>query len=187
MGDLQPVIEAILKDAKIRAAAILEDAESRINTMHTELLKEKTDARERFLKELDSETEQIYEKERMRDRQLLKNACLKAKTDSIKEVIVAAKEEICKMSDADYCDVVSGIYKSIGVKGGTVYLNERDKKRVKKSAFQGARIADECILTDGGFRLVFEGISYDCTIESIFEEKYSEICDRINAIYRKEQ
>ncbi len=188
MGDLQPVIEAILNDAKIRATGICEEAERRINTMYAEFDREKISIREKFEAELDSETERIYESERTKGRQLLKNASLKAKTDLVKEAINSAKKKICNLSDAEYSDVLSKLYKNCtDAEKGVVYLNEQDKKRVKRGTFHNAKISNEPILTDGGFLIVCKNISYDCTLDSLFEEKYSEICDKINVLCREER
>lgn len=188
MGDLQPVLEAILKGAKARETEIGDDLKRRINIMNAEFDKEKETARKCFEKELDKETEKVYESGRSRDRQMIKNAEIRAKTDFVKEVINCAKKRISGLGDKEYSDFLKYLYKNCAeVQNGTIYLNEHDKKRVLKGTFGGAKVADETILVDGGFIAVCENVSYDCTLESIFEEKYNEICDKINALCGKAQ
>lgn len=182
MGDLKPVIEAILADAKANAAEIKEAAVRRVEVMHTEFEEEKRREKERFEKELAEETERIYVREGAKNRQLLKDAQLSARADSVKAAVNTAKKRIIALEDNSYADFCGRLYKNIG-ESGTVFLNERDKKRIKKDTFAGSKISDKDLSASGGFVLACGKIEYDCTVDSLFAEKYNEICDKISAVY----
>lgn len=186
MGDLQPIIDAILNDARIKAAEITERAESRRNALLLEFDKEQERERDRFCKQLETEIDRIYDLEKVKDRQLVKTAQIRAKSEFVKEACAAAKKQLYELDDKEYMAVLSKLYKRCNItENGVVCLNERDKKRVKKSTFPGSEISDSEISANGGFIVVCNKISYDCTFDSLFEEKYSEICDKVNALFKE--
>ena len=188
MGDLESVLEAILNGAKTRETEIYDNLKRRINIINMEFEKEKSALRERFQKELEKETDSIYESSRAKDRQMIKNAEIKAKSDFVLDVISSAKERIYELEDIEYAQFLKGIYKECAdEKENLVYLNKEDKKRALKGVFGRSKIADEDICAKGGFVAVCKNIRYDFTLDSIFEEEYDEICDKINALCRKER
>ncbi len=186
MGDLKPILDAISNDAKMRQTAIYDEAKRRIKLMNAEFDKEKEHFRKSFEDDLDREIDKIYERGRAQDNQMIKDAKVRAKADFIKEVISGVKKQIA--DDNNYSAFLSALYKNCtDTQDGTIYLNEKDKKRIKKGTFGKAKIADESILVSGGFVAEFNDLSYDFTLESIFEEKFSEICNKINEICGKER
>lgn len=186
MGDLQPIIDAILNDARVKAAEITEHAEGRAATALANFDAEKECEKKRFESELDKEIDRIYELEGVKGRQLVKTAILKVKSEFVKEAIVEAKKMLTGLNDNEYSALLSRIYDNCHPpEKGIVYLNERDRKRVKRSTFPTAKISDSSIDTDGGFVAVCGKVSYDCTFDSLFEEKYNEICDKINELCRE--
>lgn len=188
MGDLQPIIDAILNDARVKAAEITERAEGRISAAFANFDAEKEREKKRFESELDKEIDRIYELEGVKGRQLVKTAVLKAKSEFVKEAIVEAKKMLTELNDNEYSALLSRLYESCQIpEKGIVCLNERDRKRVKRSTFPTAKISDSVVDTDGGFIVVCGKVSYDCTFDSLFEEKYNEICDKINELCREVQ
>lgn len=188
MGDLEPVLEAILNGAKARKQEIYDNLERRIGMMNIEFEKEKSAVKERFAAELEKETDKIYESGRAKDRQMIKNAELMAKSDFVTDVINAAKEHIYSLEDKKYAEFLKGLYKVCeSEKGNFVYLSKDDKNRALKGVFKNCKIADEDICINGGFIAVCGDIRYDFTLDSIFEEEYDRICDQINLLCRKEQ
>ncbi|MBO5060102.1 MAG: V-type ATP synthase subunit E [Clostridia bacterium] len=186
MGELKPIIDAIMSDAASAAEETRKGGEERIERMYAGFEEEKKAARERFEKELSEETDRIYAMERAKNNQLLKTSILAARSAAIKDAIETAKTRIAEMPDKEYCMMLERLYKKNQMgKEGVVYLNERDKKRVDSKIFPGAKIAKECIKASGGFVLSCGKISCDCTLEGLIEERYNEICDNISAIYAR--
>lgn len=190
MVDLQPITDKIAEDAAKSAAEIVEKARARAAEMRAAFEAEKKAAAAAEEKKLKKEITAMYEREEAADRQLIRSAALSAKADAVAAAISAAKQKIVSLPDAEYKKVLSGLYESVKPEnGGKIFLSAADKKRLAGSLseiFRGAEIADEDAECGGGFVLSCGKIEFDCTLESIFADKYSDMCDRINALYGKE-
>ncbi len=181
---IDSIIEAIMAEAEERAKTEAELTAEKINDMYARLTAEKNAAAEKAAAELEKEAERIYSAEKSRNEQKLKTALLETKTRCIKNAAQNAKQKILSMPDSDYENFLKRQYEKVTTgEKGTVYLNERDKKRVKSDTFSGCTVSDKCIKTDGGFILEYDKVDYDCRIDSLFEEKYNEICDAVNSVY----
>lgn len=186
MGDLKPIIDAISEDAAEKAEKVLEDARTQAKRLYQDFEAEKQKKREEFEKSVSDELDRIYSAQNVKMRQYAKTALLEAKAEAVKSAAVDAAEKIANLPDGEYLQFLENLYRKTDCKnGGVVYLNERDKKRVKKGIFGKSKIADRCIDTLGGFVLLDGDVEYDCTIEAISEERYSEICDSVSAVYGK--
>lgn len=182
------IIEAILADADMNAEKTKNKTAKIIEKMNTDFAAEKEFALKNLAEEIKEKAEKIYDSETAKREQDTKNALLKTKVNAIKTALRDAKKEILTMSDDEYADYFRKKYEQVKRdEPGVVYLNRHDKQRIKKSVFGGSRISEECIKTDGGFVLEYAEIEHDCRIDSLFEEKYTVLCDAVNKIYSEEQ
>ena len=190
MVDLQPITDKIVEDAAKSAAEIVEKARARAAERRAALKTEKGEASAEYEKKLENEISAMYEREAAEDRRLKRLVALSAKSDAVSKAIAAAKQKIVLLPDDEYKKVLSGLYESVRTEnGGKIFMSSADKKRLFGSVseiFRGAVLADENLECSGGFVLSYGRVEFDCTIDSIFADKYRDMCDKINALYEKE-
>ena len=153
-----------------------------ISKLYDDFEKEKEKLKSAKEQEFEDEKERLLSARRSEDKQIMKNALLKAKTGSVRAAAELAKTRILDMDSADYSQLLKKLYEKTGA-AGEISLNERDLGRVDKSVFVGSKISDKPAKIDGGFIMDCGKTVYDCTLGSMFEERYGEICDAVNKIY----
>lgn len=186
MGDLKSIIDAISEDGAEKAEKILDAARERAKGLCRDFETEKQKKREDFEKSVSDELDGIYSAQNVKMRQYARTVLLKAKAEAVKSAADDAAKRVAELPDEEYLQFLERLYGKTDCKnGGVIYLSERDKKRIKKGMLGKLKIAERCIDTLGGFVLSEGDVEYDCTIEAICEERYSEICDSVNAVYEK--
>lgn len=186
MGDLKPIIDAISEDGAEKAEKILSAARERATRLYRDFEAEKQKKREGFEKSVSDELEGIYSAQNVKMRQYARTVLLKAKANAIKSAADDAAKRVAELPDEEYLQFLERLYGKTDCKnGGVIYLNERDKKRIKKGIFGKLKIADRCIDILGGFVLSDGDVEYDCTLEVISEERYGEICDSVSTVYER--
>lgn len=186
MGNLQPIIDAILADGEKKAAAVRVAADEKITHIREEFERENAKTRAEFEKNIEKETEQMYSAQDAERTQLMKTARLNARTAAVKTALKDARDKIIGMNTDEYFAFLKRVYDKIGQTGGTVYLNDRDGKCADKSIFAGSVVSDKPADISGGFIMDCGKISYDCSIEGIFEERRSELYDIAGEILSSE-
>ncbi|HCT91398.1 MAG TPA: hypothetical protein DF613_08490 [Lachnospiraceae bacterium] len=116
---------------------------------------------------------------------------LAAKQEIIAGVIDKAYEEIFRLDDAAYFELVKKMLgRYVLDKEGEICFNERDKKRLPKDfadviseaakAKGGSLVlSDEVRRIDGGFVLIYGGIEENCSFKALFAAERDRLTDRV--------
>ena len=187
MTELEPILGAITEDAKNMAEKIKTDGENLAEQLKRQALSESERIRDEFEKKITAEIEEIHFAKNAELADVEKIAKMHAKAEAVATVKREALKRISNLLDEEYCEFIKKLVKKAELsKVSVVYLNERDKKRLPEKMFLPAKVADGVIESLGGFKAFGEKADFDFTIEAIFEEKNTEICDAVNRIYQRE-
>ncbi len=184
MAGLDNICEKIISDAKVKADEIVLKAEKQ-----SALIKAEGESKRAKIKE---ETDRILadgereHKERItalllaREREEL----LKTENDTIKEIILEAKNRMENLSKTEYFDLLEAIYKlNAEDSDGELLLTKEDRERMDKdfperlSKIRGSvKLSDETI-NKKGFIIRYGRILLNCTFDAIFEDKQNTFFD----------
>lgn len=187
MGNLQPIIDAILSDGEKKANAVKAASDVNIKAVYSNFEAEKAAMRTEFEEKLNKEIEQLFSAQEAERKQLLKTTRLKARTAAVKSSLKTAARQIAELDATEYSAFLRSLYEKTGRTGGIIFLNSRDKSRIDETIFSGSTISDKTVNTTGGFIMECGEISYDCTLEGIFEERAAEIYDTASEILAEVQ
>ena len=186
MVNLNPITDAILKDADAQVEKIKEAGAELEKKLMLDAEAENIKMRAEFEKKLAEEIDEMFRLREAKRREQEKSILLAVKADAIRAAANAAAERVCALSDEEYREFIARLVGKAEIrKESVVYINERDKNRLDKKVFAPARVSDECIKTQGGFKVVTPDADFDMTIETLVNEKYEEICDRIIKVYER--
>ncbi len=186
MVNLKPITDAIFEDAKARAEKIKEDARLQAKALKEQAEVEMERMQRDFEEKLSGEIDRMYSAKNAQLRDKEKITLLMIKASAVKNAAMLAADRICSLDETEYREFIKRLLKSAELeKDSLVLLNEKDKKRLDAKIFLPARVADECIHTKGGFKVLGKDADFDFTIEAILEEKFDEISDRIGRIYEE--
>lgn len=189
MSGLEKITEHILENAKKIAAENIESAKLKADSINNETKmiadKMQKDAHELIKNDCDK----ISEMAKASDRQTRKQLLLKAKSDVIKDIINEAKNSLKNMDTQEYLEALKTILKnSINGDVGEILFSPKDKKLIDNGFIKFVSdisqnkltISDETVNIDSGFIIRYGKIEQNCSVDSIFEEKYNELCDIVN-------
>lgn len=190
MGGLEKIIDRIISNAK-------ETAEANINEARKKALEIEKDAKEKadYLKaqneqKIIADCDKIKQMAESADRQNLRHSLLKARNDVIKSIIAEAKEHIKSMDGEKYTDILKKLIKNnISNDEGEIIFSKKDlkivddkfKEYIKEESRSKLKVSDEIADIESGFIIRYGKIEINCSIDSIFEDKYNELSDLVNS------
>lgn len=190
MGGLEKITDSILEKAKAEAALIIEKAEEEAESVkkagEEEREKRKAEADER----INEECERILRMGRGNDVREERQILLAAKSKAIKEIIEEAKDKMKNAERDRYLEILKKLLEnSVSGKEGEIIFSERDKKLIDDGFIEECKqissgkltISNEVCNIDSGFIIRYGKIEINCSIDSIFEDKYNELTDLVNA------
>mgnify|MGYP001019466343 CR=1 FL=1 len=197
MSGLDKIIESILDSAKQEADVILHEADKKAEEILNAGQKEIEMARKEAAENIEKETQKLRQMAEAADKQNKRQALLRVRIEMIGQFISAAKEKILAMPDKEYFDLLYQVFVNQNIQAdGEILFSEKDKKRMPKdftsrlnSASDGGKItlSQETAGIENGFIVRCGKIEINCTIDSILEEKDSELRDRLNQYLSEEQ
>lgn len=197
MSGLDKIIESILDSAKQEADVILHEADKKAEEILNAGQKEIEMARKEAAENIEKETQKLRQMAEAADKQNKRQALLRVRIEMIGQFISAAKEKILAMPDKEYFDLLYQVFVNQNIQAdGEILFSEKDKKRMPKdftsrlnSASDGGKItlSQETAGIENGFIVRCGKIEINCTIDSILEEKDSELRDRLNLYLSEEQ
>ncbi len=170
--DLTPITDRITADAKNRVKSIKAETEREIAHMFDLLEEERQSLKKQKQQELDRRKAELETAFSAAQRKLKRDAFLKARSEALKSVVTRSKEEFVKSKE--YNDFLKEQYKKIGA-SGEIMLNERDLSRISAESFPGSKVSIVPVKISGGFIMETESVTYNCTLDSLFDEKIREI------------
>ena len=192
MSGLDNIIKEIQASAKAEADAILQEADRYCDEYMAEVKEKVQKEVEQFHKRAESERNLYEEKTKSGAGFRERNAILKAKQQSIEEVIRKAQEKIINLPEEEYFDFLIKLFeKNVQAQNGTMFFSEKDITRMP-SDFKGKiesiakekggqiTISSERDHINNGFILVYGEIEENCQISALFDANIDRLKDIAN-------
>lgn len=187
MGGLEKITGAIISKAELEASKTIEKAQKQAEEI---LNKAKLEAENKIKNEqmlLNEECERILQMGKAGDRQEIRQIALASKSKVIFEIIEEAKNKIKNLGIREYTTVLERLIEKFAEeKKGEILFSETDKKaaEVIKALLKekNLELSGETASCDRGFVIRYGKIEINCSIDSVFEEKYSELTDLVNSV-----
>lgn len=192
MSGLDNIIKEIQASAKAEADAILQEADKYCEEYMADVKEKVKKEVEQFQKKAESERKLYEEKTKSGAQFRERNAILKAKQQSIEEVIKKAQEKLINLPEAEYFDFLARLFeKNVQSQSGTMFLSEKDaarmpsdfKEKIEKIAEEkGGQIvvsSDRAGIANG-FILVYGEIEENCQMKALFEADIDRLKDIVN-------
>lgn len=190
MGGLEKITGHIIDNAKAEADEIIKKAEAQAAEIRKsscdEREKRKAAAEEKIKAECEKHLQMSSGKDRQEQRQIL----LAARSKAIEDIIAEAKERIKNAGREEYLPMLKRLLESaVTDKSGEIIFSKHDKEMLDddfiaefKNISKGLlKISDETADTDCGFVLRYGKIEINCSVDSIFEDRYNELTDLVNS------
>lgn len=172
--------EKIIAKANEEAKAILINARQTASEAAQKIIKDA---------EMNSDKKQLLAKSGAES--ITRNRYLEVRNAIINDIVSAAYEEIEKLSDDEYFDMLRKIcIKNIASGEFIMYLNSRDLNRLPEGfedsinsvvyKTSAVYVKKESIDIENGFVLKSDVIEINCTFKALFDENMEDIKDRLN-------
>lgn len=166
-ADCDKSISAIIKESDDKCAEIISQAEVQAKKS-SDSIYEKTDAK---VKQIESSSKSRCELE-------IRNSLLTQRRKEIDKTIDELLNYLVSQNDSDYFSYLYKLAETLNVNEGTVYLNEKDLKRLPndftdnfKKAGIDAKIGDKAVDIIGGFILKNGNIEENTAFDAIIMSK----------------
>ncbi len=186
MGGLEKITDSIVSKAELDAAEIIKKAEETageiIKSAESEMNKKRKQAEEKISEAVNRIMTMGQGNDRQAERQIL----LTAKSKIISEIIEEAKNKMKNMGKEEYTEVLFTLIKKYSEgKEGEILFSAKDKEFVDskiKTLLEEEKleISKECCKEECGFVIKYGKVEINCSYDSLFEEKYSELTDIVN-------
>lgn len=190
MSGLEKITEHIISKANAQADEIIKDAQAKADEIMSKAESDAKAYEENARQKTNAECEKIIQMAESENRQLKRQSILFAKSSAISHIIYDTKKAVKEMKNNEYKNILLTILKnSVSDKEGEILFSENDKKiidddfinEIDKISGGKLKISDNFCDIDGGFIIKYGRIEINCSIDSIFEEKYSQLTDLVNS------
>lgn len=192
MSGLDNMIKEIQTSAKAEADIILQEADNYCEKYMADVKEKVQQEVEQFHKKARAKRDLYEEKTRSGAQFRERNAILKAKQQSIEEVIKKAQEKITNLPEAEYFDFLAKLFeRNVQAQTGTMFLSEKDAARMPSDFKEKIEsIAEKnnghIVLSSGraeitdGFILVYGDIEENCQLKALFDANIDRLKDIVN-------
>ena len=192
MSGLDNIIKEIQASAKAEADAILQEADKYCEE-YMAAVKEKVQTEvEQYEKRAEMDRNLYEEKTKSGAQFRERNAILKAKQQSIEEVIRKSQNKLMNLPETEYFDFLIKLFeKNVQPQEGTMFLCEKDiarmpldfKEKIEKIAQEkGGKIvvSSDRAGVNSGFILTYGEIEENCQIKALFDANIDKLKDIVN-------
>lgn len=187
MSDLNIITDAIIAAAEAEAKKISEKAEKDCAEIIKAAEEKANIEAEKYLKESAEKVKNITEIAESGAIKLLATDLLRQKSEMISSLLTECKQEIYKMDDKSYNELLVRLLKKHAHKNdsGIISFNKKDKERLSDEMSEeiqkaGLKIDEEFCDILGGFVLKYDKIDENCSVEEIFRSQYEKATDYLN-------
>lgn len=192
MSGLDNIIKEIQTSAKAEADAVLQEADLYCKNYMAEVKIKVQKEVEEFQKKAESERNLYEEKTKSGARFRERNTVLKAKQQSIEEVIRKAQDKLINLPEREYFDFLIKLFeKNVQPQEGIMFLSDKDKARMSLdfkekieniAREKGGRItvSSDRANINNGFLLVYGEIEENCQIKALFDANIDRLKDIAN-------
>lgn len=192
MSGLDKIIEEIGASAKAEADIILQKADQYCEEYMANVKKEVQQEVEHLEKNAEAQRNLYREKTKSGAGFRERNAILKAKQQSVQEVMKRARKKLENLSENEYFDFLTRLFeKNVQPQSGIMFFNEKDIKRMPENfktrienvaKEKGGQIELSSDRTDveNGFVLVYGEVEENCQIKALFDADMGRLKDIAN-------
>lgn len=192
MSGLDKIIEEIGASAKAEADIILQKADQYCEEYMANVKKEVQQEVEHFEKNAEAQRNLYREKTKSGAGFRERNAILKAKQQSVQEVMKRARKKLENLPENEYFDFLIRLFeKNVQPQSGIMFFSEKDIKRMPenfKTQIQNTahekggqiEISSDRADVDNGFVLVYGEIEENCQIKALFDADMGRLKDIAN-------
>lgn len=184
MSGLEKITEHIINKAQTQANEIIVTAERKAGEIKVDTEEKAAKMKAEHDELLKNECDKILQMAQSAARQQKRQAILKAKSDVIAQIINDAKNSIKNMDKKEYVALLKTLLNNIDISGeGELLFSKEDRPLITEDFItgkSGLKISDEYADIDAGFIIRYGKIEQNCSIDSIFEEKYNLLSDKVN-------
>lgn len=192
MSGLDKIIEEIGASAKAEADIILQKADQYCEEYMANVKKEVQQEVEHFEKNAEAQRNLYREKTKSGAGFRERNAILKAKQQSVQEVMKRARKKLENLPENEYFDFLTRLFKkNVQPQSGIMFFNEKDIKRMPENfktrienvaKEKGGQIefSSDRADVENGFVLVYGEIEENCRIKALFEADMGRLKDIAN-------
>lgn len=188
MTGLDKIVSRIAKESAQNCAAVLEEANSTASQIISEARNASAKEAEAIISSANEQAQRIISVAKSSAESVTRTKYLEVRNAVINDIISAAYEEIAKLSDEEYFDLLYRLcLKNTETGECMLYLSERDLKRLPKDFEarinqavyeKGAvQISKTPMDIDDGFILDYGDFEINCTVKSVFDDNMEMLKD----------
>ena len=182
----EKILAGITEEAQKKAEEIIAEAKKQALQNTAAVSASAENEKDIIIKNASKKAESVINNAKSSAALLKRDNALKFKSEAIKDVLLAVKEEINSYSDDDYFDYLLNLVKKNALFGkGILFLNSKDLQRntddIKaKIASYNLELSESEADISGGFILQYDDILINCAIDALIHEKREKLIDVIN-------
>lgn len=191
MTGLEKIIERIAEDSAQECKKIVADATVQAERIIADARNEARKEAERITAEAKAQAEKKLAVAKSNAESITRNRYLSVKNAVVNDIISASYEEIEKMSDEEYFNLLLKLcIKNIETGECVMRLNETDlnrlpadfEDRINEAVFEKAavQVSKKPYDIENGFVLFYDDFEINCTIRTVFDGKMDELKDLLN-------
>lgn len=185
MSNLENLTEKILEEARMKAQAIVNDAEAFNDDVVTKKVREAEDKKARLLEKADFEANLLRDRIVGNAEVSSRNEILKGKQKVIEMVFVEAKEKLRSLSKTEYLDFLQKTLSSLKLSGNeTLVVTEAAREEVKSLGLKQKVSETESV--DSGFLVKDQKISLNFNFNDMVDFYRDELVkDVANSLFEE--
>lgn len=191
MTGLEKIAELINEEAAEECGRILRDTSAEIKKMIAEARVNAIKASNKIVDKAKAEADLISATAKGKAESITRNKYLEIRGAILNDVISAAYEEIEKMSDEEYFELITKLcVKYIQPGECTMFMNGYDLARlpedfelkINSAVFEKSAvyISKKAVDIENGFILSYGKVEINCTLRAIFDEKMDSLKDMLS-------
>lgn len=185
---LDKIIEKIAEESAAECKKIIAEAQSQADKIIADARNEAREKANEITAQAQARADQKLAVAKSSAESITRNRYLSVKNAVVNDIISASYEEIEKMSDEDYFDLLYKIcVKNVEIGECVMRLNEKDCKRLPKdfedringAVFEKAavQVSKKPCDIENGFVLVYDDFEVNCTLRSVFDSQMDRLKD----------
>lgn len=192
MTGIEKITEMIADEASANCQKILKDASREVKKILTDARKDAEKISNEIVSEAQKQADLINSTAKSSAESITRNRYLEIRNAILNDIISAAYEEIEKLSDEEYFELILKLLvKNIQPGECTMFMNGYDLGRlpedfqlqINSAVFEKSAvyIAKQAVDIENGFILSYGNIQVNCTLKSVFDENMDNLKDMLSS------
>jgi len=194
MSGLEKIVGRISQESSGKADAILKEAKARAEAILADNRKKTMEECGRIEKKAEAQARGIAERSKASAELKSKQILLSGKQEAMNDTIRLAKEKLAGLSDQEYTDFFVKLFqKHVPAQDAVLKLSKKDLGRFSgetldaltaaaKAAGSNLTISKDAADIRDGFVLDFGGVEENCTFDALFDQNIDDLLDKVKSI-----